>query len=354
LEESSVRLSLFIAVIFALAPGAWAFGPVAPPPPWSAPLTPDGVTDLQGVWSNASMTKLTRPAGAKALVVTPQEAKARAAAQARYMPAASAPSAPTAGAPAAGRDPGGYNAFWLDQGGGLGRVNGEFRTSWIVDPADGQLPLSDQGRALVAKAETFARLADTPVGPEALEPWDRCLISSRGSGGPGMLNNIYNSNYEIVQTKAAVAILVEMIHDVRVIPLFPNKRAAEAAHGPGTPWLGDSVGWWEGSALMVETVHVNAEQGRAGPIYLTPQGRVTERFQRVAPTEIAYAFEVEDPTYYTRPWRAEMTLHPAKGQLYEYACHEGNYAMTDILRGARLEERKTAAPPSRATGAPPP
>jgi hypothetical protein len=342
-----VRLITFIAVMLALAPGAWAEAP-----PWSAPRTPDGAPDLQGVWSSASLTKLTRSPGVAGLVVSPAQARARAVAQARAMQAAAGPSDPNAGAPPAGRDPGGYNAFWLDQGESLGKVNGEYRTSWIVDPADGQLPLSEQGRALVAKAQTFARLADTPVNPESLEPWDRCLISSRGSGGPGMLNNIYNSNYQIVQTKGAVAILVEMIHDVRVIPLFSDKRAAEAAHGPGAPWLGDSVGWWEGSTLVVETVHVNAEQGRAGPIFLTPEGRVTERFQRVAPDEIFYAFEVEDPTYYTRPWRAEMSLHSGKGQLYEYACHEGNYAMTDILRGARLEERKAAGSPARAAGAP--
>ena len=113
-------------------------------------------------------------------------------------------------------------------------------------------------------------------------PWDRCLISSRGTGGPGMLNNLYNSNYEIVQTPGAVAILVEMVHDVRTIPLFPDKAAAQAGHGPATlhPWLGDSVGWWEGDTLVVETVNVHPEQGRTGPIYLSQQGRVTERFTR--------------------------------------------------------------------------
>ena len=342
-----MRLIPCMALLLALATDAGAATK-----PWSAPLTADGVPDLNGVWTNASMTKLTRGAGGTPLVVSAEEAHTRAAAQARYLKAEAAPSDPNAGAPPAGRDPGGYNAFWLDLGSALGKVKGEFRTSWIVDPADGQMPFSENGRALVAKAAIFAHLADTPVGPEALEPWDRCLISSRGSGGPGMLNNIYNSNYQIVQTKDAVAILVEMIHDVRVIPLFPDKRTAQASHGPGAPWLGDSVGWWEAKTLVVETVHVNAEQGRAGPIFLTPQGRVTERFQRVASDEIFYAFEVEDPTYYTRPWRAEMSLHSGQGQLYEYACHEGNYAMTSILRGARVEERKAAAP--RQTAGPPP
>jgi hypothetical protein len=280
------------------------------------------------------------------LVLTPAEAAAfiKADPLLRHMSSDAAPSDPGRAAPRAGNDPGGYNAFWLDPGSNLGLVNGEYRSSWIVDTPDGQLPLSPQGKTLVAQADAFARRADTPTGPEDLEPWDRCLISSRGSGGPGMLNNLYNSNYEIVQTKNTVAIMVEMIHDVRLIPLFRSKAAAQAGRRPAAiqPWLGDSVGWWEGDTLVVETTNVNAEQGRAGPIYLTPQGRVTERFRRVSAHDIFYAFEVEDPTYYSRPWHAEMTLTSAKGLIYEYACHEGNYALTDILAGTRAAEAAAA------------
>ena len=163
-------------------------------------------------------------------------------------------------------------------------------------------------------------------------------------GGPGMLNNIYNSNYQIVQTPGAVAIAVEMVHDVRTIAIFPTRAAAQAAHGPAViqPWLGESTGWWEGDTLVIETVNVNREQGRAGPIFLTPQGKVTERLRRAGPGELYYEFTVEDPTYYSRPWRAEMTLTAGKDPLYEYACHEGNYAMPHILAGARAQE-KTAA-----------
>ena len=279
---------------------------------------------------------------------------AEAAALGQVKPAWSAASMPTRapsnaeeGAPAVG-DPGGYNTFWLDPGRSLGQVKGEYRTAWIVDPADGQLPFSDAGKKLVREANAFARLADTPANPEGLEPWDRCLISSRGSGGPGMLNNIYNSNYQIVQTPGFIAIVAEMIHDTRTIPLFPHKAAAQAAHGPAALrlWLGDSVGWWEGDTLVIETTNVNGEQGRAGPIYLTPQGRVTERLTRVSPGQIFYEFQVEDPTYYTRPWRAEMSLTASKDPLYEYACHEGNYALVDILRGVRASEAKAVAAPS--------
>lgn len=305
----------------------------------AAPLkTAWGAPDLEGVWSNASMTKLTRSPRSNKLVLGEAEARAMADATNKGMDSDSAPTDPNAAAPKAGSNPGGYNAFWLDAGRSYGRVKGEYRSSWIVDPADGLLPLSDQGKALVAKANLYARAADTPTGPEMLEPWDRCIIASRGSGGPGMLNNIYNSNYQIVQSPTAIAIESEMIHDVRAVPLFPSKAAALAGHGPAAlePWLGDSVGWWEGDTLVIETVHVNREQGRAGPIYLTPQGRVTERLTRVSPTEIFYEFAVEDPTYYSRPWRAEMTLTAGKDRLYEYACHEGNYALPGILRGVKL------------------
>jgi hypothetical protein len=312
---------------------------------WSPPRMRDGTPDLQGVWSNASVTKLTRPPGEARAVVTASQAKVIAAPFVQFLDDDSAPTAASVGAPPLGGDPGGANAFWADPGRTLGEVKGQFRTSWIVDPADGQLPFSDTGRKLVAEAAAFARLAERPAGPEALQPWDRCLISSRGSGGPGMLNNIYNANYQIVQTAGFVAIRVEMIHDVRIVPLYASGKLARAAHGPAgvDPWLGDSVGWWEGDTLVIETTNVNREQGRAGPLYLTPQGRVTERFTRVAPGQIFYAFQVEDQTYYARPWRAEMTLSAAKGPLYEYACHEGNHAIANILAGARAEERAMGA-----------
>ncbi|MBS0332655.1 MAG: hypothetical protein JSS35_07800, partial [Proteobacteria bacterium] len=219
------------------------------------------------------------------------------------------------------------------------------RTSWIVDPADGQLPFSEEGRRRVAQAATYARKADTPDGPDSFEPWDRCIIGSRGSGGPGMLNNIYNSNYQIVQAPGGIAIVSEMIHDARTIPVFQTKAQAEAAHGPAAlhPWLGDSVAWWEGDTLVIETLNVNPEQGRAGPIFLTPQAKVTERLTRVSTNQIFYEFTVVDPVYYTRPWRAEMSLNAIKGPIYEYACHEANYALVDILKGTRAVEKETAA-----------
>jgi hypothetical protein len=331
-------MRVMAAILSALMAGSVAAAPTV----YSPPRTPWGAPDLEGFWSNASLTKLTRTPGQTKLVVNEAEAKALSAGMNDAIEGDLKPSDPSAGAPKAGGDPGGYNMFWLDPGRSLVKVNGEYRTSWIVDPADGQLPLSVEGRALVAKAAVFRREADKPVNPESLEPWDRCIIASRGSGGPGMLNNIYNSNYQIVQTPDAVAIVVEMIHDTRTIPLYPTRAAAQAAHGPASvqPWLGDAAGWWEGDTLVVETVHVNAEQGRAGPLFLTPQGRVTERFTRVAKDAIHYEFTVEDTTYYSRPWRAETTFTALAHPLYEYACHEGNYAMAHILAGARAAEGK--------------
>lgn len=305
------------------------------------PRTPDGHPDLSGVWTNASATWLTRRPGEK-LVVTAEEAKALAAGNplVRRLSDDAKPTAVPNMTAKAAADPGGYNAFWLDPGNTLAVVNGEHRTSWLVDPPDGQLPFSEAGRRLVAAHQARHSSERPPSDPEALEPWDRCLIGSRGSGGPGMLNNIYNSDYQIVQTPGAVAIVVEMVHDVRDVPVYPDKATAQAHHAPSAlhPWLGDSVGWWEGDALVVETTDVDPEEGAAGPIFLSPNARVTERFVRQPDGDIFYAFAVDDPAYYSRPWRAEMTLKAKPGQIYEYACHEGNYAMRDILAGARHDD----------------
>lgn len=328
-------MRIALAIIAALA-----FGHVASAEAYKTPRTRWGAPDLEGFWSNASVTKLTRLPGQTKLVVSAAEAKALAAGLNDAFEGDLKPTDPDAAAPRAGGDPGGYNMFWLDPGRSLVKVNGEYRTSWIVDPADGKLPLSESGKALVAKAAQHRREADTPKDPEGLEPWDRCLTASRGSGGPGMLNNIYNSNYQIVQAPDAVAIVVEMIHDARTIPLYRSKAEAQAAHGPAsiTPWFGDARGWWEGDTLVIETVHVNREQGRAGPLFLTPEGRVTERISRGDKDSLHYEFTVEDPTYYARPWRAETTFTALGHPLYEYACHEGNYALPHILAGARKAE----------------
>ena len=161
----------------------------------AVPRAAEGHPDLSGVWTNASATHLTRPPGETRTALTRLEAEAYAKSNAmvRRLDADAAPSDAEAGAPSPG-DPGGYNGFWLDPGRTLGEVNGEYRTAWITVPVDGQLPLSEAGKRHAREAAAHARAADAPAGPERLEPWDRSLISSRGSGGPGMLNNINNSH----------------------------------------------------------------------------------------------------------------------------------------------------------------
>jgi hypothetical protein len=301
-----------------------------------------GRPDFTGNWTNASLTKLERPATFKGPTLTEAEAKALAAADPfkRAAEADRLPSDPNAGALPA-NDSGlgaGHSAVFLDAGDSYARIGGEYRTSWIVDPADGRLPLTEVGRRRAREAAAMSNRMD-PAGPEELAPNDRCLIGSRGSGGPGMLNNIYNSNYRFLLTRDALVVVVEMGFGVRNIPILPSKAAAQAAHGPAVlhPWMGDSTAWWEGDTLVVETVDVNPVQGRFGPIFLSEQGRVTERLRRASDRQLAYSFTVEDPVHYTRPWRAEMVLEALPGEIYEYACHEGNYAMTGILGGARAK-----------------
>jgi len=194
-----------------------------------------------------------------------------------------------------------------------------------------------------ASAQVSLKVVD---GPEELAPNDRCLIGSRGSGGPGMLNNIYNSNYRFLSTPDAFVVVVEMGFGVRTVPILASKAAAQAAHAPAAlhPWMGDSTAWWEGDTLVIETVNVHPQQGAFGPIFLSETGRVTERLTRTA-KEIAYEFVVEDPVHYTQTWKAEMTLYALDGDIYEYACHEGNYALTGILGGARAKESASGGAP---------
>jgi hypothetical protein len=329
--------------------GAMVFGPVsvAAAQQYSPPRTPDGKPVLSGIWSNASVTNLVRPPGQEKLIVTREEAEALVKANPfqKLIEAEDGPSDLEDDLLKDGNTDRGYNAFWIDPGNFLMNVKGGYRTSWIVEPANGQMPLSEEGRKTIAarRAERQQGLFD---GPEALPLSERCLIGFTGAGGPGMLNTIYNNNYQIVQTPDTVLIVVEMVHDARIIPIRKDKATAQAAHRPAAvqQWLGDAVGWWEGDTLVVETVNVHPQQGRAGPIYLSERGKVTERFTRVSPEQIFYEFQVEDPVYYTQPWRAEMGLNARKESVFEYACHEGNYSMEGILRGARNQEAQGIKP----------
>jgi hypothetical protein len=315
--------------------------------PAAVPRTADGKPDLNGIWSNAAVTNLTRPAGVTKLVVSHEEAQALVKANPfqRLIEAEDGPSDLNDNLLKDGNSDRGYNAFWIDPGNMLGQVKGEYRTSWIVEPSNGQMPLSEEGRRRIqaTRADNQKRLFE---GPEALPLSERCLIGFTGAGGPGMLNTIYNNNYQIVQSTNAVAIIVEMVHDARIIPLYKDRASALAAHRPAVLnlWLGDSVGWWEGDTLVTHTVNVNTAQARSGPIYLSDRGSVIEKFTRVSATQIFYEFQVDDPVYYSQTWKAEMSLNARKESMYEYACHEGNYSMDGILRGARNQEAQGIKP----------
>ena len=211
-------------------------------------------------------------------------------------------------------------------------MNGEARSSWIVDPAE-RKACRFPTRAAHASAPILAKRGED--GPEGMNPADRCLIGSRGSGGPPMLNNIYNNTYQIVQTPTHVMIDVEMMHDARIIRWSRNTSPQAL-----TQWLGDSVGHWEGDTLVVVTKGWNRWHGDYEPVYLSERATVTERFTRTGPDEITYRFTVDDPGFYTQPWKGEMVFTPSNGPVYEVACHEGNYALKHILQGARITDGK--------------
>ena len=305
---------------------------------YKAPKNAFGQPDLSGVWTNASLTSLVRPPNFKTLTIPEAEAVAIEKRRATMRAAQDRPSNPNEGAPPVAADPGGYNASWTDPGTALGRINGEVRTSWIVDPADGQLPYSPAGKQLYER--TLYKARNTFDGPESRPLGERCILGFGSTAGPPMLNVLYNNNYQIVQGPTSVAIVVEMNHDARIV------RLGDRRHPPGhiRPWMGDSVGWFEGDTLVVETTNFNPGESLrpyfGNSIFVSPEAKVTERFTRVADGQILYRFTVDDPKVYSRPWTAEMPLNATTGPVYEYACHEGNYALPGILAGARKDERE--------------
>ncbi len=315
--------------------------------------------DLTGTWTNASLTPLQRAAGVKDLVVDEATA-ARIVSGANVAGfdvrggqsrAAKEFSDPNKGAPKQGGDDFGvkaYDNFWVTPGDNLAKVKGEYRTSNVVDPPSGQIPYTEAARPLLAqRAKGGVRYA-TGIGgnsgPEDTNISERCLLGFGQTGGPGMMSVLYNNTHQIVQSPDHVTIVVEMAHDARIIPIFDTPEEARKNHKPAVikPWLGDSVGWYEDGALVIETRNVNRWQQASGAFAMTDNTVVTERLSRYSPTEIFYTFTVEDPVLYSQPWKAELSFHPSKGKQYEYACHEGNYAMPGMLLGERLLEEQKA------------
>ncbi|WP_293345309.1 hypothetical protein [Phenylobacterium sp.] len=301
-----------------------------------------GQPDLSGNWTNATITPLERdPKLGDRLVLTEEEARTLEGANAKLNEDGAKPTDPKlkvtdlpyeCGRGFKGVDCG-YNNFWVDPGTKIIRLNGQPRSSVIVEPKNGRMPPMTKE----AMARVQARLGNARVGnfdgPERRPLGERCIMSFGSSAGPPMLPSLYNNNYSIIQNGDEVMIQVEMVHDSRIIRL-------NAQHDPSgiRKWMGDSVGRWEGDTLVVDTINLRAEQGLRGAGGETL--KVTERFTRISPTQILYQFELNDPGAYTAPVKGEVALNATKGPIYEYACHEGNYALPGILAGAREEEKK--------------
>ncbi|MFI4934252.1 MAG: hypothetical protein ACHP7N_06510 [Caulobacterales bacterium] len=345
-------------------PAALADPAKAPAPAYKAPINFYGQPDLGGTWTNATLTNLIRPSEyGDRLVMTPQEVAKIEGDDAKAVAEGNKPTDPKLKVTDLPYECGrgfsgvgcGYNAAWVDPGTTVMRVNGEPRTSFITNPANGKLPAfkagfrpsgfffgGGEGRVIPpALLAQFAKRADNP---ETMSLGERCIMSFGLSAGPVMLPLLYNNNYEIVQSKDTVAIEVEMVHDVRVIRIGGEHRTDGVR-----PWLGDSIGHYEGKTLVVETTNFPKAQAFIGA---WQNLKVTERFTRVAPDRILYQFTIEDPTVWDQPWGGEYEFSKSKGIIYEYACHEGNYALADMLAGARADEAAAAAKTAQAAPGP--
>ncbi|WP_293906854.1 hypothetical protein [Phenylobacterium sp.] len=280
---------------------------------------------LDGLWTHSAYTELERPKELSHLVLTPAEAEAYEAPRRALngMP----PSKPG--------DVGQAESEFTERGDRLARIRGEIRSSWIIDPPDGRIPYT-------AAAIASLGLDKPPVerfdNPEDRSNNERCLASF--AAGAPMLPGPDTNYFKFVQTPDTLAILSEKYHDVRIVRLTAGSRPRNLPPS----WMGDSVGRWEGDTLVVETEGLRpGVTGRGQRLFESGATRVIERLTRTGPAEILYAFRVEDADLFTRPWRGELVFRPAQGQLFEYACHEGNYAVASVLSAARQADAAAAA-----------
>jgi hypothetical protein len=290
---------------------------------WTPPRTADGQPDLEGVWTNPTLTPLERPAEfAGKAVLTEQEAADYVK---RLLQQVNSDRRDGGADADVGRS---YNEFWRDRGNGL---VADRRSSLIIDPPDGRIPaLTPEAQKRVDATRAYMRDHATD-GPEGRSFAERCLAWA--TAGPPMLPGPYNNDAQILQSREQVVILNEMIHDARVIPLDGRPHVSPDIR----QWLGDSRGHWEGNTLVVDTTNFNSEYSFRGS---DANLHLTERFTRISPNLIQYEFTVDDPTAFTRAWTVRIPLNKTSDRVYEYACHEGNYALTDILAGARAGEKK--------------
>jgi hypothetical protein len=293
---------------------------------YTAPRTVDGQPDLQGTWSYGTLTPLVRPAGLGEFLTPAEVAEAE-------RKAAAAATDEARGADRVSDVNDAYNDFWWDKG---TKVVGNRRTSLITDPPDGRLPaISPAGQKRLQRQAAGQSRDGRTENPEERSLGERCIIFTNRSGPP-MTPSAYNNNFEVVQSKDAVAITNEQSHDTRVIPLDGRPHLPAVIR----QWAGDGRAHFEGDTLVIETTNFTAKtqfQGSSENMVLI------ERFTRVGPKALNYEFTVSDPETFAKSWTAQNLLTPTNGSLYEYACHEGNYAMLGILNGARAQERRAAA-----------
>jgi hypothetical protein len=292
--------------------------------PWKAPRTPYGAPDLEGVWTNATATPLERPAAFDSPTTTADRA------------AAFEKSSRDAFLGDTSDGIGGRQSEWWEMGEHMLRINGEIRTSVIVDPPNGKMPYSAEGKARLAKAQS--EMLTVYNDPEARPSPERCLSGGSGSTGVPIFTARYNGHYQIVQSEDHLLISMEQNGILRIIPLRPQPKSSQR------PWMGNSLGHWEGDTLVVETSGFRAGDAYkpASSIYVSEDATVTERFTRISPAEILYQYTVEDPTAFTQTWRGEQLFYAAKDRSFETACHEGNYSLPGILAGGRELDRRKA------------
>ena len=300
---------------------AWI--PAAAQKTWTPPRTPDGKPDLQGIWNNATLTPLERDAAyAGKPTLNEKEAADFEKAMLRDVDADRRDGAAVADVNRA------YNEFWRDRG----RITPDRRTSLIIDPPDGRVPpLTPAAQKLAAERAAQSRGHEFD-GPENRSLAERCITVP--NAGPPMMPANYNANYQIVQAPGYVALLSEQIHDFRIIPTDGRPHLPQDVR----QLLGDSRGHWDGNTLIVETTNFTDRTGFRGA---GEHMHLTERFTRTGADTMTYEFTVDDPETFTRPWTARIPMTRAKGPLFEYACHEGNYGLEGSLAGARAEETKT-------------
>lgn len=299
---------------------------------YQPPRLSTGKPDLHGFWSNASVSRMERPPGYPLVLSEEQAAElegralfnVRLKTEKDFVDPNAPP--PEKGKPLPGV--GNYDVAWTDPGSIVATIKGEKRSSYITYPADGKMPaLTEQGRA--GRSAAMRRLGTGFDNPEERGMSERCLII--GTNGPPFGNYLYNNNFQIVQTGDHVMIMSEMIHDVRIARIGGEHRNDDVSN-----WMGDSIAHWEGDTLVVETRHVDP---RSNGVYISKDGKITERFTRISDNQILYEFEIDDPATYTSVWRGQMPLTHIDDQLYEYACHEGNYGLVNILEGGRSNDR---------------